>query len=237
MRFGRVAARIAPGDITLSPPGQDTSYDLERPGLHWCAHLVPPAPRRGGRAAGAQVLLPLLRRPGPRHLDTVAAIRRAGAALDLARRDPRAADTARAVAGAALQECLLQLALPDPAGAAAGAGRAELAVARAAALLDERCEDPPPIPWLARTVGLDQGWLAKRFRRVHGMTMQAYARHRRLERARHWLAVTDLPVAEIAARVGMADLQRFNKSFRRLAGVSPRAWRAAQRPGLAPEQV
>jgi len=58
--------------------------------------------------------------------------------------------------------------------------------------------------------------------------MQAYARHRRMERARHWLAVSDLPIAEVARRVGMDDLQRFNKAFRVVAGMSPRAWRTAQ---------
>ncbi|MHC4887055.1 MAG: helix-turn-helix domain-containing protein, partial [Planctomycetota bacterium] len=43
------------------------------------------------------------------------------------------------------------------------------------------------------------------------------------------LRQTDLPVKAIAVEVGMADLQRFNKAFRRSTGVSPRAYRVGKR--------
>ncbi len=229
MRFGADRVQLEPGDVTISPPHGDTSYHLPRPGHHWCVHVHPQRPPRGA----ASTPLPRHRRLGARHLDVIGAIRRAAAALDLARREPAAAATAHAAAAAGIQECLLALALPDPVVAAKVASRAAIAVARAAALLDERCDDPPPMPWLARHVGLDQGYLARQFHAVHGLTMQAYARHRRLERARHWLAVSDLPIAEVARRVGMDDLQRFNKAFRALAGMSPRAYRASQSRGPA----
>ena len=37
------------------------------------------------------------------------------------------------------------------------------------------------------------------------------------------------PIAEIAQRAGFGGLTQFNRRFRAAYGVSPRAWRAAQR--------
>jgi len=231
MRFNGVQVELEPGDVTISRPGGETSYHLPQPGRHWCVHVHPP-PEAGHADAAPCAILPRHLRPGARHLDVISAIRRAAADLDFARRHPAAAATARAAAAAGIQECLLQLALTEATGATPAPGeangKAAAAVARAAVILDERCDDPPPMPWIAEQVGLDQNYLARQFRTIHGVTMQAYARHRRMERARHWLAVSDLPIAEVARRVGMDDLQRFNKAFRVVAGMSPRAWRTAQ---------
>jgi AraC-like DNA-binding protein len=46
-----------------------------------------------------------------------------------------------------------------------------------------------------------------------------------MSRARALLADTDLTVAEVAARVGMADPGYFSRQFRRSHGRSPREWR------------
>jgi AraC-like DNA-binding protein len=43
--------------------------------------------------------------------------------------------------------------------------------------------------------------------------------------ARSLLVETELPVGEVARRVGMADPGYFSRMFRRAHGTSPRSWR------------
>jgi AraC family transcriptional regulator, transcriptional activator of pobA len=43
--------------------------------------------------------------------------------------------------------------------------------------------------------------------------------------ARTILEETDLPVAEIARRVGVFDPSYFSRQFTRIHGISPRKWR------------
>jgi transcriptional regulator GlxA family with amidase domain len=64
------------------------------------------------------------------------------------------------------------------------------------------------------------------FRAETGYTVVGYIRRRRMERARHLLRESTLSIPAIAASVGVADLQAFNKACRRELGDSPRAVRA-----------
>ena len=47
----------------------------------------------------------------------------------------------------------------------------------------------------------------------------------RMAESRRLLADTDVPVAEVARRVGIADPGYFSRLFRRTHGTSPRVWR------------
>jgi transcriptional regulator GlxA family with amidase domain len=96
------------------------------------------------------------------------------------------------------------------------------------ALLDERFAEPWTVPQLAETVGMTQDHLARCFRQRMGMTIPRYLLQRRIAHARQLLAITDLPVNRIAARVGLPDAQHFNKQFRLLTGLSPTAIRTQQ---------
>ena len=48
-----------------------------------------------------------------------------------------------------------------------------------------------------------------------------------MKRAHHLLTASTLPIASIAATVGIPDLQAFNKACRRTLGAPPRAVREA----------
>ncbi len=51
----------------------------------------------------------------------------------------------------------------------------------------------------------------------------------RLRRAARCLAEGDAPITDVAFDCGFADLSNFVRSFRRAAGVSPRAFRRGTR--------
>jgi AraC family transcriptional regulator len=71
------------------------------------------------------------------------------------------------------------------------------------------------------------------YTRVLGVTPHQHLVRTRLRRAAHLLAEADLPVTDIAYRVGFGDLSNFVRTFHRAAGLSPRAFRQAARRGGA----
>ena len=81
------------------------------------------------------------------------------------------------------------------------------------------------VPRIAAAVGISHNHLTRLFRATTGDTVVAYIRHRRMQRARHLLRESTLPIPTVAAAVGIPDLQAFNKTCRRELGAAPRALR------------
>ncbi|MEP9377799.1 helix-turn-helix domain-containing protein [Aquabacter sp. CN5-332] len=52
---------------------------------------------------------------------------------------------------------------------------------------------------------------------------------RRMRKVEDMLAQQELPLTEIAAAAGFADQAHFTRTLRKLAGITPAAWRRAQR--------
>ncbi|ORJ60832.1 helix-turn-helix transcriptional regulator [Mycobacterium simiae] len=81
---------------------------------------------------------------------------------------------------------------------------------------------------VAAEVGMTPGHLTTVVRRRTGRTVQEWIIERRMTEARTLLAETDLPIAEIARRVGVFDPGFFSRQFARVHGMSPRTWRGSQ---------
>jgi transcriptional regulator GlxA family with amidase domain len=99
-------------------------------------------------------------------------------------------------------------------------------VAKALAYIASNLASPLTVPDVARAAGVSHNHLTRLFRVETGDTVVAHIRRRRLERARHLLRESTLSIPTVAASVGIADLQAFNKACRREFGASPRAVRA-----------
>lgn len=98
--------------------------------------------------------------------------------------------------------------------------------------IDRRLTEPLSLRDVADEVGMTAGHLTTLVRRRTGRTVGEWINERRMSQARALLGETDLPVAEVAARVGMADPGYFSRQFRRTHGRSPREWR---RSGIGSE--
>jgi AraC family transcriptional regulator, transcriptional activator of pobA len=92
-------------------------------------------------------------------------------------------------------------------------------------VIDCRLSEPLSLRDVASELGITPGHLTTVVRRRTGRTVQEWIIERRMAEARSLLADTDLPVAEIARRVGMSDPAYFSRLFRRTHGTSPRSWR------------
>jgi len=94
-------------------------------------------------------------------------------------------------------------------------------LSRARDFLDASLDAPVSTDTLARVACIAPHRLIRVFRETYGETPHRYAVRRRIERAAHLLATTDLPLAEVAAAVGFQSVGSFGTLFRRLRGVSP----------------
>lgn len=94
------------------------------------------------------------------------------------------------------------------------------------AVIERSHGEPVSLRDVASAVGMTPGHLTTVVRRRTGRTVQEWIIERRMAESRRLLADTDLPVQEVAQRVGITDPGYFSRLFRRTHGVSPRAWRA-----------
>jgi AraC-like DNA-binding protein len=219
MWIGRRRIEIEPGDITLSPGGRvPTRYALKESGQHLCLHIHWP------ELKGPSTRLPLHLRLGPAVAEARERIWRVVDHHRLA--GPRKDSPAACASSAALQELLLWLQMQS--GRADGPHRGSLvdeALRKLEQAIETSLTKPMLLGELAAGVGLSTDYVARAFARRYGMRLQHYLLLRRIELARHLLVSSDLPVSEIGRRVGLPDPQYFNKQFRRIANVSPLAYR------------
>lgn len=79
---------------------------------------------------------------------------------------------------------------------------------------------------VAKAVGMSYFHFSRAFKKSMGMTPTNYIAEQRIESAKKMLQETELPIAEIALRSGFSSQSHFTTSFRRVAGATPRAFRA-----------
>jgi AraC family transcriptional regulator len=80
---------------------------------------------------------------------------------------------------------------------------------------------------VARDVSMSYFHFSRAFKQAMGMTATNYIAERRIERAKKMLEETELPISEIALRSGFSSQSHFTTAFRRLAGATPKVFRAA----------
>ncbi|MFE4870317.1 helix-turn-helix domain-containing protein [Streptomyces sp. NPDC056682] len=198
---------IRPGCVSLIPPDTEVHFHYRGRSEHLYAHLRLPG-------AGPRHSAPLMQDAGAEGPLLAGLLRHAVAAL------PVSAARASAEVWTVLWHIALLTGSDEP-------GRRHPVLASAQAYIEEHLAEQLPVPVIARAARVSHNHLTRLFRAETGLTVIAYVRRRRLERARHLLQSSTLSIASIAAAVGIADLQAFNKACRRELGAGPRAVRAA----------
>jgi AraC-like DNA-binding protein len=99
-----------------------------------------------------------------------------------------------------------------------------------------RLEADPGAAWsneaMARVAIMSEGQLNRRFLERFEQTPQAWLANLRMRHARRWLADSNLPVVDIALRLGFSDQAALTRAMRRLCDTTPAAWRRnARRSG------
>ena len=110
-------------------------------------------------------------------------------------------------------------------------GMAPHKLRQAVALIDHHLSDEEEgrvaLRGVALAVRMSYFHFSRAFKQSMGMTATNYIAERRIERAKRMLEETELPISEIALRSGFSSQSHFTTAFRRLAGATPKAFRAA----------
>lgn len=215
------------GDLTISPPGVVSSYEIPKGGTHWCIHFESAAPATGEPVFRLPLHLPASG-SAAYFKDRLRAI-----AETLRPRGRRVigAELASAAAGAQLQHVLLLMGLRRfPRGTEAPpARRSDRALDKIRLELELNFQGRLDVATLAASSGLSRNFFAARFHERFGMTVAGYLFHLRIEMAKNLLLSTSLPIKEIAYECGIPEPNYFNKQFRRATGMNPSLYRA--KPG------
>ncbi|HSM96856.1 MAG TPA: AraC family transcriptional regulator [Rhizomicrobium sp.] len=99
----------------------------------------------------------------------------------------------------------------------------------AAAWIEAHSTQDIDLARVAKRSGISAFHFLRVFANVLGVTPHQYLVRARLRHAARLLAGEERTITDIALDVGFADLSNFVRSFRRAAGVSPRAFRKAAR--------
>ena len=98
-------------------------------------------------------------------------------------------------------------------------------------VIDRRYGEALSLRDVAHEVGMTAGHLTTVVRRRTGRTVQEWIIERRMAEARTLLAQNEIPIQEVARRVGIPDPGYFSRLFRRSHGTSPRDWAGLHRVG------
>jgi len=205
---------IRSGYAGITPPGARVEYRYRHPVRHHYVHFRYPATTEELHS------IPAMQSLG----DLFVTINgRLEQAIGYFPTQPRRAD-------ARLWDLLWELAA-TPAVHGASPSQRHPAIDRVCSLIELNLAEPMRVPNLAREAGLSHNHLIRLFRATFGTTVTGFIQQRRVQRSKHLLLYSTLPIKVIAAEVGMADLHFFNKTIRRTLGASPREIRERQFKG------
>lgn len=105
-------------------------------------------------------------------------------------------------------------------------GLRDAGIGRVLALLHEQPAHPWTLEELASRSGMSRSVLAERFMRLVGQAPMHYLAQWRVQVAARLLADGAAKVSAVGREVGYASEAAFSRSFKKVAGVSPAAWRA-----------
>ncbi len=91
--------------------------------------------------------------------------------------------------------------------------------------IDLHYELPVTVEQASRQAALSPYHFIRVFRLAYKQTPHQYLMARRIQKAKELLRTTDLPITEICAAVGFESLGSFSALFRKVAGLSPSAYR------------
>ncbi|MEO0018795.1 MAG: hypothetical protein RLZZ522_2078 [Verrucomicrobiota bacterium] len=99
------------------------------------------------------------------------------------------------------------------------------AISRARRFIHANIDQPLPLGQVAREAGLSESHFCRLFKESTGLVLTDYVNRCRVDWAKRELLRPEVRVSEIAFHVGYQSLSQFNRSFVRIAGVSPTQFR------------
>jgi transcriptional regulator GlxA family with amidase domain len=104
-------------------------------------------------------------------------------------------------------------------------GLASWQAKRVTSYIEDKLDSTIRVSDLAGLVRLSSSHFFRAFRETFGETPLTYVMKRRMVRAQELMSKSRVPLSQVALECGMCDQAHFSRTFRRIVGTNPRAWR------------
>ena len=104
-----------------------------------------------------------------------------------------------------------------------------LPVRKATAYIDANLSGELGLGKIAKVLNISTSYLSGLFKKETGKTITAYIQQRRMEYAKTLLETTSLQVQTVAQLCGIWDVHYFSRTFKQAVGMTPSAYRNAQK--------
>ena len=137
-----------------------------------------------------------------------------------------ALDTDRRAAKSCIQRAAALLGIDlGLGGNCAHGGLAPWQVKRLKSYIDDKLDSSIRASDLAGVVQLSRSHFCRVFRESFGESPLRFIMRRRICRAQELMLASRLPLSQVALQCGMSDHAHFCRNFRKVVGVTPKAWR------------
>lgn len=109
----------------------------------------------------------------------------------------------------------------------------QMLIQRTKEYIDEHSKENLTVELLAGMAGLSPKYYVDLFKRRYGMSTTDYISGLRINRAKQFMASTDLRLRDIAHLVGYQDEFYFSRKFKKIVGVSPSVYMNSRRRKIA----
>ena len=109
----------------------------------------------------------------------------------------------------------------------------QMLIQRTKEYIDEHSNENLTVELLAAMAGLSPKYYVDLFKRRYGMSTTDYISGLRINRAKQFMASTDLRLRDIAHQVGYQDEFYFSRKFKKIVGVSPSVYMNSRRRKIA----
>ena len=100
------------------------------------------------------------------------------------------------------------------------------AMTRARSFIVEHADEEMSLAAVAHVANMSATYFSQKFKEMTGINFVEYVARTRVEKARNLLLNPNRRVSEVAFAVGFQSLSQFNRAFKKVAGQSPREYRA-----------